>query len=236
MRIYDPEMSYLFHHRPFAGGLGAALYVGIGAPDAIRYRRGMILDGCDFQVFRNSDFLFGAAAVQKTLYVETIKSPTAQFSYTIPSVYFGQDIYIQVRTHEADIENESIYRTQKLQVDGSGNAVNQILGSGRILRVEIRDGGTIRIRFVYDSVRDGLQPTQFVITKTAGPGSVDPVAVTHTGKRFYEADIPGLLDATTYTFQLVAENGPTTALLDSVSATADASGPPPISNLTAEGC
>lgn len=229
-------MNYVLHNRPFAGGLGAALYVGLGTPDAIRYRRGMILDGCDFEVFRNSDFQFGAAAVQKTLYAETIKSPIAQFSYTIPAAYYGQDVYFQVRTHEADIENESIYRPQKLLIDGSGNGVNEILGSGRILRVEIRDGGTIRIRFVYDAVRDGLQPTQFVITKTVGPGIVDPVTVTHTNKRFYEADIPSLVDAMDYTFQLAAENGPTTAVLDSVTATADAAGPPAISGLTAEGC
>lgn len=235
MRIYSPSMSYCYNHRPFAGGLGAALYVGIGSATAIRYRRGMIPNGCDFAIWGpQSDF--GAANVKKTLYVETIKSPTAQFSYTIPAAYFSQDLFFQVRTHQADIENESIYRPESLEIDGSGNAVNEISGTGRILRIEIRDGGTLRIRFVYDSVRDGLQPTQFVITKTSGPGSVDPVAVTHTGKRYYELDIPSLVDATEYTFELTAENGATTAVLDSVTATADASGPAAVSDLTAEGC
>jgi len=235
MRIYSPSMNYCFNHRPFAGGLGAALYVGIGSPTAIRYRRGLVPNGCDFAIWGPvSDF--GGEIVKKTLYVDTIKSPTAQFSYTIPAAYFGEELYFQIRSHEADIENESIYRPQALQTDESGNGVNEIRGSGRILRVEKRDGGTLRIRFIYDSVRDGLQPTQFVITKTAGPGSVDPVAVTHTGKRYYELDVPSLTDATEYTFQLTAENGSTTAVLDSVTATADAAGPPEITDLTAEGC
>ena len=235
MRIYDPSMNYVYHHRPFAGGLGAALYVGIGSPTAIRYRRSKILNGCDFLCW-GSEIDFGAAFVQKTMYVETIKSPTAQFSYTIPAAYYGQEIYFQVRTHEGDIENESIYRPQALQTDGSGNGVNEFRGSGRFLRVEKRDGGTLRFRFVYDTVRDGLQPSQFVIIKTAGPGSVDSVAVTHTGKRTYELDVPNLADATDYTFQLMAENGAITAVLDTTTATADSAGPPAVSSLTAEGC
>ncbi|QDU03151.1 hypothetical protein V6x_28630 [Gimesia chilikensis] len=235
MRIYCPSMKYVYNHRPFAGGLGAALYVGIGSPQNIRYRRGLVPDGCDFALWGPASD-FGGDVVKKTLYVETIKSPTAQFSYTIPAAYYGEEIYFQVRTHEADIENESIYRPQALQTDESGNGVNEIRGRGRFLSVEKRDGGTLRFRFVYDSVRDGLQPSQFVITKTAGPGSVDPVAVTHSGKRYYELDVPSLADATEYTFQLSAENGPTTAVLDSLTATADAAGPPAITGLTAEEC
>lgn len=228
-------MTYVYNHRPFAGGLGAALYVGIGSPENIRYRRGLVPNGCDFALWGpESDF--GGEIVKKTRYVETIKSPTAQFSYTIPAAYYGEEIYFQVRTHQADIENESIYRPQALQTDESGNGVNEIRGSGRFLRVEKRDGGTLRFRFVYDSVRDGLQPSQFVITKTAGPGSVDPVAVTHTGKRTYTLDVPSLADATEYTFQLTAENGSTTAVLDTTTATADSAGPPAVSDLTAEGC
>lgn len=235
MRIYSPSMSYAHFHRPFADGLGAALYVGIGSPLNIKYRRGLIPNGCDIALW-GSESDFGGEIVKKTLYVETIKSPTAEFTYTIPAAYYGEEIYFQVRSHQADIENESIYRPQALQTDSSGNGVNEIRGSGRFLSVEKRDGGTLRFRFVYDSVRDGLQPSQFVITKTAGPGSVDPVAVTHSGLRNYELDVPSLADATEYTFQLSAENGSTTVVLDTITATADAAGPPAVSGLTAEEC
>ena len=246
MRILQPGLPALFAHQPFSGGLGAALYIGYGDPDpgkdAIRYRHGRIPDGTDYLLAdTDQKFPLGNANVTKTEAIAFVKSPTKQFVANLPSeaLVDGMTIWFQVRTHQSNVENETIYRPRKIVIDSSFDGSGKIEGSGRLLKLEKRDAGGVRFRFVYSPSKDGLQPTQFVLNRTAGPTSPSPETVLFVkGKRQYEIDIAGLQDAGAYTFQITAENGAVSKLLvgnngNDIDLTADADGPPPPDSLIA---
>lgn len=238
MRIVCEKHLLLLNDHPFADGVGASLYLGDGDPQAdpgqscIVYRKNRLFGGVDFLL---PTFGIGAASVPKTQAVAQVDSPDAELSYAIPSALFGRVVWAQVRTFQDDVENETIYRPRRIVLDGAGALDAQILGAARITELVKRDAGGLLVRFVYESVRDGVQPAQFVLARTAGPTSPNPVVVTAvTGQRNYELEMTGLQNAGAYTFTLRGENSPASAdLVTGITFTADAAGPSGASGLAA---
>ncbi len=236
--------SVLYNHRPFTGQ-GVSLYV---AADAARvnYRRTRIVGGGRSRRRRRwikgtgGDFDI-ASSMTKTARVGTVTHPTAQIVYALPAELLPvlpeteQDVTFDLRHFKDDVESEvSNYRTVRVTVDNSGNEVLEIRGSARLLSQEPRVGGVVRLRFRYLPARDGVQPTQFVATRTAGPTSPADATVTYGGERIIEIDTPALSDASPYTYTIRVENGATTQdLLTGIGVQADATGPPaPINGST----
>lgn len=212
-------------HAPFSGS-GASLYLGVGSADAISYRnlRAWPVGGT-FTAGAGSKI--GGTNTQKTARVASVSSPTTTITYAIPSTYWGQTVYLQVRTFASDCENETILNPQAVTLDGSGNSVNAILGTALLLAQTKLDGGQVRLRFRYVPAVSGIQPTQFRAHRTAGPTSPADATVSYSGyQQIYEIDTPALSDASPYTYTISAENGATTSnLLTGISVQADATGP-----------
>jgi hypothetical protein len=133
-------------------------------------------------------------------------------------------LVVDVRTFVGDYENESLYRQVVTATDGSGNQTNKILGTANILSADKRDGGGVLVRFTYSASISGLQPTQFALVQTSGPGSL-PDAVVDALDWSNSIEIDGLTNATAYGWRLEGRNGSVTANLGSVTFTADAAGP-----------
>ena len=212
--------------RPFAGE-GASLYVASGSTDpgadAIRYRnaragtsRGLYLDVTTPGTDR-----------AKTTRVASVSAPTAQIDYTIPAALYGKVLRLQVRTFADDVECEVIGGTRVITIDGSGEQSNDINGTAALTEIEIRDSGTVRLKFRYSAVLSGLQPETFTAHRTAGPSSPTDVAVSYVdGQSLYVIELTGLLDSSAYTYKLFATSGVVTKdLITGISFTADASGP-----------
>ncbi|NOX55582.1 MAG: fibronectin type III domain-containing protein [Planctomycetes bacterium] len=225
-----------FAHRPFAGGLGAALYVAYGDTDP----------GQSNIVYRNtaavrpgSRIARGGrvAAGTKTTAAAIVKSPTNQFSYTLPANKIG---WFQVRTHDQDIENPVISGARRWQTDAQGSLLVNLTGDGSLLGIEKRDGGGFRFRFVWNQPSDGDAPVDFILRKTAGPTAVSDATTSYAdGQRYYDVIVSGLQDGGAYTFTLSARNGSSEVLLQGNNGTqidvvADATGPPAPTNVTAE--
>lgn len=235
MRIIQRGLKYSFGHRPFQGGLGSAVYVGTGAAaDSIEYRSGRIFDGANRVLF-GGETDFGDDNVQKTKAVAFAKSPDKP-TWAIPASLADTTVWFQVRSHEEDLENESIYGARKIALDSNRDDASSILGSGYVIRTERRDSGGLRVHFAWRNATDGIQPTQFVLTKTAGPGDPIEVKIYHASNvPLYKINVPGLQDAQAYTFELKAINGSTELVIDNAIAfTADAAGPPAVTGVTIE--
>lgn len=242
MRIVCEDHTICFAQRPFAGTLGASLYLGDGDPSAdpgqtsIVYRRNLILDGVDQLVSCGVTLPLGASSVPKTPAVAQVASPTDELSYAIPAALHGRVVWAQVRTFAGDVENESIYRPRRIVLDGDGDLDDRILGAARVTELVALDGGGVLVRFTYDAARDGAQPTQFALVRTAGPTS--PASGTTpfvSGGRRYEISIPSLQHAGSYTFKLRADAASSAAdLVTGILFTADGAGPPAVSSLSVE--
>lgn len=237
MRIYQPNLAYCYQHRPFAGALGSALYVVYGDPDpgadAIRYRHHRVPDGVRggaAVLGFDGTGSFGGANVQKTAAVATAKAPDFP-AYALPAAAAETTLWLQLRTHKADVENESIYRPRRLVLDAALDEQTAITGSGFLISAEKRDGGGFRFRFAWDDSADGVRPAQFVLARTAGPTSPADVSIPFVaGQREYEIDVEGLTHAGAYTFTLTAKNGAAEQLLagnngTDILVTADNAGP-----------
>ncbi len=236
MRLLQDDVPLILINRPFAGGLGAALYLGQGSATAIEYRRNRLLDGATSLVPRLTMYRLGEASVSKTPAVDLVKSPATELQATIPAGWLPGDVWANVRTHQADIENETIYHPRRLNADGSGDVVDAVLGTARVLGLDKRDAGGLRIRWVYAASVDGLQPDYFLCRKTAGPTTVVSITTDALdGGRDYAFELSGLQDGGAYTFAIDAVAGTvTTTLLTGIAFTADAAGPPAVSGLVAE--
>lgn len=238
MRVISSEMTELvFAHRPFAGGLGVSLYVGAGSADAINYRRNRILDGADGLIANlDGETDLGATSFAKCQAVAQIEQPDTELEYSLPADLLDVDVWAQVRTFRDDWENESLYRPKQITVDSGGDGADGIVGVARIISLEKRDGGGLRVLFVYEASRDGLQPETFTIEKTSGAGSVGIVEVTaYVGVRDYTADVTNLTDGVAYTFSLIGHSGSVdTPLLTGIAFTGDSDGPGTVTGLVAE--
>lgn len=225
--------TLLYNNRPFQGE-GHSLYVTAG--ETVLYRRRRIMGGRWIRG-ASSTFDYGATSVAKTTRVASAASPAATIPYTIPDSLASQEISVDVRHYKDDVECEvEGFRSRAVELDGSKDEVSEIKGSGTQLNIELRSGGTVRLRFLYNPSRDGVQPYLFRASRTAGPTS--PTAVTKlysTATRLYEIDIPTLSDASAYTFTITAENQAGSVTKDIITGwrfTPDASGPPTPKEIT----
>lgn len=241
MRILADDHELLPSHRPFAGGIGASLYLGEGdpladpGPTCIVYRRNRMFDGTDQIVPLAGEYNLGATSFPKSPAVDQVAGPGTELSYAILAALHGRVVWAQVRTCRDDVENETLYRPRRIVLDSSGADASQILGTGRATAVLALDGGGVLVQFLYDAVRDGAQPEQFALSRTAGPTSPSPgVTPFVAGQRRYELTIPSLQDAGAYTFTIRGEAATTSKdLVTGIVCTADGSGPPAVSNLSA---
>lgn len=221
--------NVLLTERPFEGALGAKLYIGVGTPDKIVYRK--------VRTF-NPKHPPLVIDMTRDVSVATVKSPTTSLSYVLPAALIGPLIVVwcQVRTHAGDYENDTIYRPRRLTTDGGGNEDNEILGTANVIETQKRDDGGMRLLFTYTPSRDGLQPDTFSLVKITGPGTIAIGQTTAAvNQRDFTIDIFGLTDAAAYTFNLIGHSGAVdTVLVSAIAFTADDDGPGTITGLTAE--
>ena len=234
MRISSRRVRVLLANRPFQGDLGISLYVGTPDAAAIRYRRNKVVcPGVSWRPVSTTETIDpGAATVPKCQRVASVLSPDTEIPYTLPAALQNVPLAVQIRTYQGDYENESTYRPVITSTDSGGDSVDEILGAATILGADKRDAGGVRVRFVYTASRSGLQPTQFALVQTSGPGSLADAVIDSTS-RMNSIDIDSLTDGSTYGWRLEARNGTVTANLGSVTFTADAAGPGDPTGLTA---
>lgn len=233
------KLGAALSHRPFEGE-GASLYVTTDTDKF--YRRLRVLPGLARRRRRrhwckgSGGAVNIAEGITKTPRVASVEAPTASIDYALPAELADLDVYFDVRTFKDDVENESTqYRTARRVLDENLDDVTEILGTAVLLAQEPRDGGVVRLRFRYESVPDGVQPTDFTAVATAGPTAPADATVTWDGNRIIEIDTPALDDSAPYTYTIRGENGETTRdLLTGIVVQGDASGPPAPTAGTAE--
>jgi hypothetical protein len=119
---------------------------------------------------------------------------TGEFDFTLPAGYEaeGADFWIDLRTHEAGLENQSLYRPRHIIV-GVGEESDAVLGTAALIRVVKLDGGDARIDFEYIASLSGAQPDSFTLRKLTGTGTIADVSVDFTsGQRDYSGTITGM--------------------------------------------
>lgn len=223
-----------FNDRPFEGS-GASLYATIGT--AVAYRALRVLPSSRNRR-RRSGWIKGtsgrhniaAASVLKTTRRDSVASPAVAFAYTLPAAFASQTVQIDVRQFAADVENTTDnFRAYTLVLDGTLGDVTGILGTAVLLDLQVRAGGIVRIRLNYFEDIEGVQPTVFRAVRTAGPSSPASTTASYSpNQRLVEIDTAVLLDASPYTFKVVAENTGGTVtkdVLTGIIVQADATGP-----------
>lgn len=233
-----------FTDAPFTGE-GVSLYATVGS--TVQYRNLRVLPG-GTRRRRRSGWIKGtggnhdiANSVTKTARRASVASPGTQIDWTLPAAFIPgagtQEAVFDVRHYQDDVENESFgFGTQSVPIDSTGEGDTQILGTAELVSVQIREGGDVRIRFVYRPSANGVHPTTFTAIRTAGPTSPADVPITiYEGQTEIEIDIAGLSDASAYTYKIQAANGATTLdVLTGISFTADATGPAAPTSIAAE--
>lgn len=224
-----------FTHAPFDGE-GVSLYATVGR--TVQYRNLRILPGGRRRRSR-SGWIKGsggnhdiANAVEKTARVDSVADPGVEIVWALPASFIPgagtQNATFDVRRYKDDVENESSNaRTVTVPIDSSGDGDDQILGTAELVNVQIRDDGDVRIRFRYTPSSAGIQPDTFTAVRTAGPTSPADVEITALdGETNFEIDVPGLSDASAYTYKITAENGAVAKdVITGIEFTADATGP-----------
>lgn len=225
----------LFAARPFAGGMGATLYAAAGDASieatAIQYRRPVLMNAA-----QQALSLSGGAFEKLSTAIEIVKQPDTFEAIDVLAQGWGsKTVWMQIRTHECEVENAQITGQRKYTFDADGDIVAPILGTARLIRSEKRDNGGWLFEFQYLPSPDGLQPAEFVLQRTAGPTSPADVETDSVpGAFYYSLEVAGLTDGGSYTFQILARNGSTTKdLLTGLSITADGSGPGAVTGLVA---
>jgi hypothetical protein len=235
MRVICEDVDLVFVQRPYAGPVGAALYVGFGPGNVdervIEFRRRKTLAGVDACVPVGRRYDLGRpTGYVKTPAVDLVKAPDAALRWTIPPAAHGQTVWAQVRTHADDWEHESLYRARRLTLAGDGDGAPRVGGTLRVLERVKRVGGGLRLRCAYAPGRDGLPPEQFTLRCTAGPTSPAPVSVPWVdGRRLVDLVVDGLTHGGVYTFAVDGVAGEiVTTLASGIVFTADAEGPPAV--------
>lgn len=220
-----------YNDHPFTGS-GASLYATSGT--TVQYRAVRVLPtsrrrgryGWIKGTSQNHNI--DATSVLKTTRRASAASPAESIDYTLPVSFASQTVTFDVRQYADDVESEvDNFRTQTITFDGSLEDTTGILGTAELIDTEALAGGIVRIRFRYYEEIDGVQPTQFVAVRTAGPTSPANVTVSYTaGQGLVEIETAALSDASAYTYKIRAENGSTTKdVLTGIIFTADATGP-----------
>jgi hypothetical protein len=223
MRVFQRGIGHIITERPFQGGPGARLYVAAGDASDILYRPPRAFD---------SRHLPLSPILTRDLAVATCESPDAELVYELPAELLDTQIACQVRTYADDYENETIYRPWQTETDGDGNETGTIDGTVVIQSIQKRDDGGLLVEFIYTASRYGLQPDQFALVQTSGPGSLADAVVSASVEQVQSIEISGLTDGEDYGWRLEARNGAVTANLGTVEFTADAEGPDGSVNLT----
>ena len=221
------NLSGAFNSHPFTGE-GVSLYVTVGS--TVQYRNTRIV-GRGRRWIKGTTGVhdIASSSVQKTARRASAADPATSIPYSIPASMASQTLAVDVRKYRDNVENESDnFRTQRVTLDANRAAVTKIFGTAELLDLEVRAGGIVRLRFVYFESREGVQPTLFRASRTAGPTS--PAAVTESyypGKRLVEIDTPALSDSSPYTYKITAENSATTLdVITGITVQADSTGPP----------
>jgi len=233
------NLTAVFNDQPFSGQ-GVSLYVSIES--SVQYRnirlvgRGRRRARKHWIKGAGGNHDIAAASVLKTARVASVTYDTTECDYDLPASFANQTAIFEVRHYKDNVENlVSNYRTVSVELDANRDPVTAIHGTATLLAQEVRAGGIVRLRILWKPSLDGVQPTQFVATRTAGPTSPADATVSYSaGTKIVEIDTPALSDASAYTYMIRAENGATTKnVLTGITVTADASGPPaPISGST----
>lgn len=235
-----------FTHEPFSGE-GVSLYATVGT--SVQYRNLRVLTG-GTRRRRRAGWIKGsggnhdiANAVLKTARRDSVASPGTEIVWTLPAEFIPaldtQNAVFDVRHYKDDVENENTnFGASTVPIDTNGDGQSEILGTAELVSVQTREGGDVRIRFAYTASLDGVQPTIFRAVRTAGPTSPADVEIEIIqGERHLEIDIPGLSDASAYTYKIVAENAEGTVTKDvitGITVTADATGPTAPTSISAE--
>ena len=227
-RIIDNSEIEITRNK-FHGDRGVGLYLGPAGdadPRHIRYRNQRIYDE-ESDVIYLGEYQPDADYFLNDATLAVVKFPTDQIDFTLPEEYINTSFWVDIRTHENSLENDSLFRPQRVTVDEEGELLAVIYGTASVVRVIKLDGGGCRILFEYVASLLGVQPVEFVISKTSGVGTVANVVVAFRDGVFdYSADVIGLADGEDYEFALTAQNGDATDLLISgIAFTSDAAGP-----------
>ena len=213
--------SAIHNAQPFSGQ-GVSLYVTIGASVAYRRRR---LGG------RRSVLRKGwSGRDAKTLRVASETGTTGddvELTYSIPASMASESIAIDVRHYLDNVENATTNSgIARVDLDANRDDDTAILGTASSIAPEIRAGGIVRFAWLYHAADDGAQPTSFRIEFASGPTSPDDIETPVVGDHDYEVDSLALDDSAEYTVNLYAETDTLSTLLLTRTVTADASGPP----------
>lgn len=238
------NLGVSFTDRPFAGE-GVSLYATVG--DSVQYRNLRVLPG-GTRRRRRAGWIKGtggnhdiANAVTKTARRASVASPLAEIVWTLPAEFIPgadtQNAAFDVRHYKDDVENLTTnFGTVVVPIDSGGDGEDEILGTAELVSVQIREGGDVRIRFVYHASASGIQPNTFTAIRTAGPTSPGGSSITILeGETEIEIDVEGLSDASAYTYKIQASNGSTIKdVITGISFTADATGPTAPTSIAAE--
>lgn len=239
MRFFKRDQKVFPLRNRFEGGPGVSLYLGpAGVDDAekIVFRKRRFLNG---QVWfpLTTNWNGGQEYFLHDSIVAQVDCPASEITYTLPASYDDVTFWLQLRTFESGLENQSIYRPQRVTVDGDQNGSSTIDGTAIITGVIKLDDGGMRLQWLWLPAVTGIQPTTFVIRQTSGPTVVSDVETTvDTDIVVNEADVSSLQDAGLYGFNLLAVNGATSQTLASVTFTADATGPTAAASVSAAPC
>lgn len=236
MRLMSRKMMY--NHKPVSGR-GAALYAGVGpidgsdpGPESVVFRKMRLLPA---KWIRGSSFSIGDGLI-KCAILATASDPDDSISFTKPAAWNGRIVYLQVRTWWENCENVHNTNPVRLDFTAGGLIDSKIHGTGSIISTVKEVDGIYAIRVAYYPALDGVQATSLVIRKTSGPGTLADVSVTYDARaRAFTIRTAELTNGGSYTFALVAKSGSVELQLDTISFTADAEGPPAVTNLTLTG-
>jgi len=222
MRLRQMTHRWLLGDRPFETA-GASVYARVGTSDIV-YRRDRVRT-----VDRDAVRLIGPQRIPKTTAIAHAEKPDSPILLSIPDSWKGQTVYLNVRTHAADRENEQIdFRALDVRSDGTFGPL--LAGTASQVLLTRRDSGGLRCAFQFARPANSAIPTGFRLVKTAGPGTVADGTTSYLSGQFgYVIDIASLTNQATYTFELRAYLGSTVIVLASgLTFVADASGPPAV--------
>lgn len=240
-RVFDQHQTVPVRNR-HEGGPNVSAYVsdpGVDDPAQIRYRDIQLVDegGAALSVIPAGDWAPGGDYYIPQRGVGIVACATEQIAVALGAAYTNVTFWMQLRVSEDGIENDSVDAPQRITVDASQDASDTIDGTVFVTGVDRRDAGGLRVRFEWSPTLTGIQPTQFRLTRTAGPTTPADVSVVRsTVFNYYTIDVSSLQDAGAYTFNLIAENGATAKTVATVNFTADATGPEAVGGFTTEAC
>lgn len=234
MRAISSGIPWNTIYNPFNGDVGRALYVspdGVTDPSEINYRNIRLLSLGPATVC-NEFPAIGDGPLGLDAHVALAKT-TDPLEWTLPAEYLDSSFVVNVRPHKAGLELDAISGSQLVQT-ADGQAVANVRGFVQVLQLTPLDGGSVRVWFRYYTSATGEQPTSFEIRDTADPQTITTVSVATKSDHDYEIELAGLLDATDYTFAIVALTDSAESELTTFDVTGDNAGPDIDLTLTAE--